>query len=114
MTWCEAVYLRLKVQLSEGTRSPFHVRHPKRMQIPFSMETWRRRCGCSYWLKRSLSFSCTDITGSNSSGFENWVLFSISGDEPTPRFNHLAAVIGNKIIVVGGESATRLLDDVQM
>ncbi|XP_028751548.1 acyl-CoA-binding domain-containing protein 6 isoform X1 [Neltuma alba] len=42
------------------------------------------------------------------------MVLSIAGDKPTPRSNHAAAVIGNKMIVVGGESGNGLLDDVQV
>ncbi|KAI4338512.1 hypothetical protein MLD38_023561 [Melastoma candidum] len=42
-----------------------------------------------------------------------WSL-SVSGDKPTPRFNHAATVVDNKMIVVGGESGSGLLDDVQV
>ncbi|XP_048234798.1 acyl-CoA-binding domain-containing protein 6 isoform X2 [Ricinus communis] len=42
------------------------------------------------------------------------MVLSIAGDKPTPRFNHAATVIGNKMIVVGGESGNGLLDDVQV
>ncbi|CAA3020983.1 acyl- -binding domain-containing 4 [Olea europaea subsp. europaea] len=42
------------------------------------------------------------------------MMLSFSGDKPTPRFNHAAAVVGNKMEVVGGESGDGLLDDVQV
>ncbi|XP_004508299.1 uncharacterized protein [Cicer arietinum] len=107
---------RLKVQqLSEGTRSPIIVRHPKR--IPNSIlngeeeEDGDAVAGSSGHSDENV---CSDISSSSSAGSDNWVLLSISGDKPIPRFNHAAAVIGNKIIVVGGESATGLLDDVQV
>ncbi|KAK4798064.1 hypothetical protein SAY86_030390 [Trapa natans] len=45
---------------------------------------------------------------------ENWMVLSISGDKPTSRFNHAATVVGNKMITVGGESGSGLLDDVQV
>ncbi|XP_010420635.1 PREDICTED: acyl-CoA-binding domain-containing protein 4-like isoform X2 [Camelina sativa] len=45
---------------------------------------------------------------------ENWMVLPVGGDKPAPRFNHAAAAIGNKMIVVGGESGNGLLDDVQV
>ncbi|MBA0714116.1 hypothetical protein Golax_013112, partial [Gossypium laxum] len=51
----------------------------------------------------------------NSSGnSENWMVLSVAGEKPVPRFNHAAAVVGNRMIVVGGESGNGLLDDVQV
>ncbi|PPR92244.1 hypothetical protein GOBAR_AA28412 [Gossypium barbadense] len=51
----------------------------------------------------------------NSSGnSENWMVLSVAGEKPVPRFNHAAAVLGNRMIVVGGESGNGLLDDVQV
>ncbi|CAN1807088.1 Acyl-CoA-binding domain-containing protein 6 [Linum perenne] len=55
-----------------------------------------------------------DIGSSTSGNSENWMVLSIAGDKPAPRFNHAATVIGNKMIVVGGESGGGLLDDVQV
>uniref|UniRef100_A0A6N2K2A0 Uncharacterized protein n=1 Tax=Salix viminalis TaxID=40686 RepID=A0A6N2K2A0_SALVM len=54
------------------------------------------------------------ISSSTAGNAESWMVLSISGDKPTPRFNHAATVIGNKMIVVGGESGSGLLDDVQV
>ncbi|KAK8555804.1 hypothetical protein V6N13_069883 [Hibiscus sabdariffa] len=52
---------------------------------------------------------------SNSSGnSENWMVLSVAGEKPVPRFSHAAAVVGNKMIVIGGESGNGLLDDVQV
>ncbi|CAD5332067.1 unnamed protein product [Arabidopsis thaliana] len=42
------------------------------------------------------------------------MVLSVNGEKPAPRFNHAAATIGNKMIVVGGESGSGLLDDVQV
>ncbi|XP_023637396.1 acyl-CoA-binding domain-containing protein 5 [Capsella rubella] len=50
----------------------------------------------------------------SSGNSENWMVVSVGGDKPAPRFNHAAAAIGNKMIVVGGESSNGLLDDVQV
>uniref|UniRef100_A0A6V7QRR7 Acyl-CoA-binding domain-containing protein 4 n=1 Tax=Ananas comosus var. bracteatus TaxID=296719 RepID=A0A6V7QRR7_ANACO len=60
-------------------------------------------CRCS-----SGAFDLNDCVFGNSG---NWSVLSTDGDEPTPRFNHAAAVIGSKMVVVGGESGHRLLDD---
>ncbi|KAK2646335.1 hypothetical protein Ddye_021530 [Dipteronia dyeriana] len=60
------------------------------------------------------SFAVPEISNSTSANAENWMVLSIAGDKPAPRFNHAAAVIGNKMIVVGGESGNGLLDDVQV
>ncbi|CAJ2634366.1 unnamed protein product [Trifolium pratense] len=109
---------RLKVQqLSDGTRSPVTVRHPKRIQNSIlngdgEEDAITGSSGHSHEIDNENA--CADISSCSSGGSENWVLLSISGDKPIPRFNHAAAVIGNKIIVVGGESATGLLDDVQV
>ncbi|KAJ1385591.1 Kelch-type beta propeller [Sesbania bispinosa] len=59
------------------------------------------------------SAAAPEISTCTSGSSENWMVLSIAGDKPTPRLNHAAAVIGNKMIVVGGESGTGLLDDVQ-
>ncbi|KAL1548494.1 acyl-CoA-binding domain-containing protein 6 isoform X2 [Salvia divinorum] len=56
----------------------------------------------------------TELNNCASGGSENWMVLSISGDKPTPRFNHAAAVIGNTMVVVGGESSNGLLEDVQV
>ncbi|CAJ1962232.1 unnamed protein product [Sphenostylis stenocarpa] len=45
---------------------------------------------------------------------ENWMVLSIAGDKPTARSYHAAAVVENKMVVVGGESGSGLLDDVQV
>ncbi|KAK9933710.1 hypothetical protein M0R45_020890 [Rubus argutus] len=105
---------RLKVQLSDstqGTRSP--IRHPKRnnssnndSDAPASNNSDELDCQC-------LS-AAPEISNSTMGNSDNWMVLSISGDRPTPRFNHAAAVIGNKMIVVGGESGTGMLDDVQV
>ncbi|CAH2072425.1 unnamed protein product [Thlaspi arvense] len=50
----------------------------------------------------------------SSGNSENWMGLSVGGQKPAPRFNHAAAAIGNKMIVVGGESGNGLLDDVQV
>lgn len=105
---------RLKVQLSDstqGTGSP--IRHPKRnnssnndSDAPASNNSDELDCQC-------LS-AAPENSNSTMGNSDNWMVLSISGDRPTPRFNHAAAVIGNKMIVVGGESGTGMLDDVQV
>ncbi|KAI4317627.1 hypothetical protein L6164_025483 [Bauhinia variegata] len=105
---------RLKVQLADttqGTRSP--IRHPKRNgnsngdgAAGTSSHSDELDCQCSS--------AVPEISTSTSSSSENWMVLSIAGDKPTPRSNHAAAVIGNKMIVVGGESGDTLLDDVQV
>ncbi|KAB2062768.1 hypothetical protein ES319_A10G174200v1 [Gossypium barbadense] len=62
-----------------------------------------------------LESHCPPAPVINSSGnSENWMVLSVAGETPVPRFNHAATVVGNKMIVVGGESANGLLDDVQV
>ncbi|KAE9455259.1 hypothetical protein C3L33_12851, partial [Rhododendron williamsianum] len=55
-----------------------------------------------------------ELNNYTSGNSENWMVLSIAGDKPTPRFNHAATVAGNKMVVVGGESADGLLEDVQV
>lgn len=55
-----------------------------------------------------------DINNCTSGSSESWMVLSIAGDKPIPRFNHAAAVVGNKMVVVGGESTNGMLDDVQV
>lgn len=105
---------RLKVQLSEtpqGIRSP--IRFPKRATnfngevVPTSFHA--DDVNCQY------SSEGPELNNGCASGnSENWKVLSIAGEKPTPRFNHAAAVNGNKMVVVGGESGNGLLDDVQV
>ncbi|KAL2930298.1 Acyl-CoA-binding domain-containing protein 6 [Bienertia sinuspersici] len=55
-----------------------------------------------------------DINHCTSGSSESWMVLSIAGDKPKPRFNHAAAVVGNKMVVVGGECTDGMLDDVQV
>lgn len=55
-----------------------------------------------------------EIANRTSESSESWMVLSVAGEKPMPRSNHAAAVIGNKMIVVGGESGSELLDDVQV
>ncbi|KAK1271075.1 F-box/kelch-repeat protein [Acorus gramineus] len=61
-----------------------------------------------------LDFRCFDLKNCISGKSENWMVVSTSGEKPVPRFNHAATVIGNKMVVVGGESGHGLLEDVQV
>ncbi|BAT77163.1 hypothetical protein LR48_Vigan01g309500 [Vigna angularis] len=102
---------RLKVQLSEanqGTRTP--VRHPKRN----GNSNGEGDAGSSGHSDEVDCLPSAEISSCASGSSENWMVLSIAGDKPTPRSNHAAAVIGNKMVVVGGESGTGLLDDVQV
>ncbi|KAK9288393.1 hypothetical protein L1049_016849 [Liquidambar formosana] len=103
---------RLKVHLSDsaqGIKSP--IRHPKRSSnsnggvAPANSHSEDVNCQSS---------EVPELNNCTSGNSENWMVLSISGDKPTPRFNHAAAVIGNKMLVVGGESGNGLLDDVQV
>ncbi|XP_078440500.1 galactose oxidase/kelch repeat superfamily protein isoform X2 [Wolffia australiana] len=51
---------------------------------------------------------------SASASSENWMVVSTSGESPVPRFGHAAAVVGSKMVVVGGDSGRGLLDDTQI
>ncbi|XP_070007315.1 uncharacterized protein LOC107779805 [Nicotiana tabacum] len=95
----------------QGTRSP--MRHPKRFSnssgeaVPHSNnDSEEKSCQCSS--------GAPEFNNCASGGTENWMLLSIAGEKPTPRFNHAAAVVGNKMVVVGGETGSRLLEDVQV
>ncbi|XP_037496326.1 acyl-CoA-binding domain-containing protein 5 isoform X2 [Jatropha curcas] len=101
-----------KVQLSDSTlvtRSP--VRTQKRNPngegaAPTTSHFDELDCQCSS--------APPEINSSTSGSSENWMVLSVSGEKPMPRFNHAATVIGKKMIVVGGESGNGLLDDVQV
>ncbi|XP_043811122.1 acyl-CoA-binding domain-containing protein 6 isoform X2 [Manihot esculenta] len=103
-----------KVQLSETTlvtRSP--IRPQKRNNHPNS-EVVAPTTSHSDELDCQCSSAPHEINNSTSANSDNWMVLSVSGDKPTPRFNHAATVIGNKMFVVGGESGSGLLDDVQV
>ncbi|KAI3469422.1 hypothetical protein Pfo_026085 [Paulownia fortunei] len=114
MTYFRKPLKLLKVQLSDsaqGTRSP--IRHTKRCSnsnaegvAAASTEADELNCHSSS--------KAPELNNCTSGSSENWMVLSISGEKPTPRFNHGAAVIGNKMVVVGGESANGLLEDVQV
>ncbi|KAM7258870.1 hypothetical protein ACFE04_014611 [Oxalis oulophora] len=102
-----------KVQLSEsaqGIRSP--MRTPKRVNNPINEAVTT----ANHHLEELHYSTVPEISNNGATGgnSENWIVLSISGSKPAPRFNHAAAVIGNRMIVVGGESGNGLLDDVQV
>lgn len=104
---------RVKVQLSDsaqGIRSP--VRQPKRINNSH-VDSVTTTVNDSDDNNRSIS-AVPELENSISGNNEGWKKLSTTGDKPTPRFNHAAAVIGKKMIVVGGESGNGLLDDVQV
>ncbi|KAK7303144.1 hypothetical protein RJT34_14045 [Clitoria ternatea] len=104
-----------KVQLSDtsqGTRSP--IRHPKR-SVNSNGDGVAGTSGLSEEIESRFSSAAPpEITSCTSGNSENWMVLSIAGDKPSPRSYHAAAVIENKMIVVGGESGSGLLDDVQV
>ncbi|KAI3868818.1 hypothetical protein MKW92_013524 [Papaver armeniacum] len=106
---------RLKVQLSDtnsGTRSP--VRHTKRHNKSDG-ESVTPPAKVKSDVHNRQSLSDTGEPNSCASGSsEGWMVLSTTGDKPTPRFNHAATVIGDKMVVVGGESGHGVLDDVQV
>ncbi|XP_057771991.1 uncharacterized protein LOC130991673 [Salvia miltiorrhiza] len=105
---------RLKVQLSDtaqGTRSP--IRPTKRFNSSNGEGVAAVNSEADD-LNFHSSSNGTELNNCASGGSENWMVLSISGEKPTPRFNHAAAVMGNKMVVVGGESSNGLLEDVQV
>ncbi|KHG01870.1 Acyl-CoA-binding domain-containing protein 4 [Gossypium arboreum] len=100
-----------KVQLSEsanGIKSPMR---PPKQSNNSNVESAMLAVNHS----DELESHCPPAPVINSSGnSENWMVLSVAGETPVPRFNHAATVVGNKMIVVGGESANGLLDDVQV
>ncbi|KAL9232881.1 hypothetical protein vseg_007944 [Gypsophila vaccaria] len=105
---------RKKVHLSDtvqGTRSPF--RPAKRVSnsngeraVIANDNLSKLDCQCSS--------AAQDINNCASGNAESWMVLSIAGDKPKPRSNHAAAVVGNKMVVVGGECPDGMLDDVQV
>ncbi|KAE8683512.1 anaphase-promoting complex subunit 7-like [Hibiscus syriacus] len=100
-----------KVQLSEsahGIRSPMR---PPKQSNNANVESAMPAGSHS----DELESHCAAAPEINSSGnSENWMVLSVAGEAPVPRFNHAATVVGNKMIVVGGESVNGVLDDVQV
>ncbi|KAI3667158.1 hypothetical protein L6452_42207 [Arctium lappa] len=104
---------RVKVQLTDsaqGTRSP--VRHPKRINNSHGDVVTTTTNDSDD--NNHCSSTTPELDNSTSGNSEGWKKLSTSGDKPTPRFNHAAAVIGKKMIIVGGESGNGLLEDVQV
>ncbi|KAG5042890.1 hypothetical protein JHK87_006805 [Glycine soja] len=73
-----------------------------------------RVTGTSGHSEKMLSSAAPDKHTCTSGSSKNWMVLSISGDKPTPRSYHATVVIQNKMIMVGGESGSGLLDDVQV
>ncbi|WVY94950.1 hypothetical protein V8G54_034038 [Vigna mungo] len=102
---------RLKVQLSDtpqGTRSPIR-HHQKR-----NGDGVARTSGHSEEIDSQILSATSEMHTSTSGSSESWMVLSIAGEKPTPRSYHAAAVVQNKMVVVGGESGSGLLDDVQV
>ncbi|XP_047317143.1 acyl-CoA-binding domain-containing protein 4 isoform X2 [Impatiens glandulifera] len=106
---------RLKVQMSDsvhGMKSP--VRQPKRNKNQNTEATAPPPISKPDEPISQSSTAPTELSNGALSSSDNWMVLSTSGDKPTPRFNHAAAISGNKMVVVGGETASGLLDDVQV
>ncbi|KAF9605346.1 hypothetical protein IFM89_016481 [Coptis chinensis] len=105
---------RLKVHLSDptqGTRSP--IRHIKRGTKSIGEEIAPASSN-SDELNCQHSPAEAELNNCTSGNSESWMVLSTAGDKPIARFNHAATVIGDKMVVVGGESGHGLLDDVQV
>ncbi|XP_073029608.1 uncharacterized protein [Primulina eburnea] len=103
-----------KVQLSDaaqGTRSP--VRHNKRLNIS-NGESLANTSNDYDELIHQSSSDGSELNNCASGSSEDWMVLPVSGGKPKARFNHAAAVVGNNMVVVGGESSDGLLDDVQV
>ncbi|XVF62639.1 hypothetical protein PTKIN_Ptkin09bG0024500 [Pterospermum kingtungense] len=102
-----------KVQLSEsahGIKSP--IRPPKRSNNTNVESAMPAVSHSDEFDSHCPSTTAPEINSSGNS--ENWMVLSVAGERPVPRLNHAAAVVGNKMIVVGGESGNGMLDDVQV
>ncbi|KAB2062777.1 hypothetical protein ES319_A10G174200v1 [Gossypium barbadense] len=100
-----------KVQLSESANGIKSPTRPPKQSNNSNVESAMLAVNHS----DELESHCPPAPVINSSGnSENWMVLSVAGETPVPRFNHAATVVGNKMIVVGGESANGLLDDVQV
>ncbi|KAL3626125.1 hypothetical protein CASFOL_029674 [Castilleja foliolosa] len=102
---------RLKVQLSDSAQGT-PIRPTKRINNSNSEDVAASAEGDE--LNCHSSTNATELNNCTSGSSENWMVLSTSGERPTPRFNHGAVVVGNKMVVVGGESANGLLEDVQV
>ncbi|KAJ1695217.1 hypothetical protein LUZ63_011915 [Rhynchospora breviuscula] len=65
-------------------------------------------------LECQYSSSTSDYNGPAFDHTDNWTVISTEGDRPVPRFSHAAAMIGSKMVVVGGDSGHHLLDDTRI
>lgn len=105
---------RLKVQLSDSAQGT-PIRHPKRMSNSnANSESSMAATNNPDEINCQPLSSAPELNSCTSGNSENWMPLSITGDKPVPRLNHAAAVIGNKMVVVGGESGNGLLEDVQV
>ncbi|XP_073026410.1 uncharacterized protein [Primulina eburnea] len=103
-----------KVQQSDaaqGTRSPG--RHNKRLNSS-NGESLADNTNDYDELIHQSSSDGSELNNCASGSSEDWMVLSVSGVKPEARFNHAAAVVGNNMVVVGGESSDGLLDDVQV
>ncbi|KAK9136970.1 hypothetical protein Sjap_007564 [Stephania japonica] len=106
---------RLKVHLSDsaqGTRSP--MRLAKRVAKANDEGVVAPDSTSSGELNSQDSPAEAEVPNSASGSSESWMVLSTSGSKPTPRFDHAATVVGDKMFVVGGETDHGLLDDVQV
>lgn len=103
---------RLKVQMSDSAQGT-PIRHPKRTSNS-NVEGVAPAVNNSEEINCQTTSATPELNSSTTGNGENWMVLSIAGDKPTPRLNHAAAVICNKMVVVGGESGNGLLDDVQV
>lgn len=103
-----------KVQLSDavqGFKSP--VRPPKRTMSSNAESAVPENSNVDE-LDSHFPSTAPEISSRTSESAESWMVLSVAGEKPMPRSNHSAAVIGNRMIVVGGESGSELFDDVQV
>ncbi|XP_072976434.1 uncharacterized protein [Typha angustifolia] len=107
---------RLKVHLGDplqGTRSP--ARPTKRVSQSSGDNVVKASVsGRPDDLNCLCSSSVFDLNNCALGSSENWMVLSTDGDKPAPRFNHAAAVIGSKMIVVGGDSGHNAFDDTRI
>ncbi|THU62686.1 hypothetical protein C4D60_Mb01t07720 [Musa balbisiana] len=94
----------------QGTRSPIRPskRHSQSNEenevLPSSSgRSDDHNCHCS---SRTFDLHKCSVDSS-----ENWKVLPTYGNKPTPRFHHAAAIVGSKMVVVGGESSHGVLDD---
>ncbi|CAD6267645.1 unnamed protein product [Miscanthus lutarioriparius] len=70
--------------------------------------------GCADDLSYRCSSDTFDPDGRTFNISENWTVLSTEGDKPIPRFYHAAAIVSSKMVVFGGDSGQRLLDDTKI